>query len=54
MPVKIFFCYAHEDEKLLDKLKAHLKALQRQGLLDVWHDRDIGAGTEWERKSKSI
>ena len=25
MPVKIFFCYAHEDETLLKKLKTHLK-----------------------------
>lgn len=50
MPVKIFFCYAHEDEPLLNKLKSHLKPLQRQGLIEVWHDRDISAGTEWERE----
>jgi hypothetical protein len=50
MPVKIFFCYAHEDEPLLNKLKAHLRPLQRQGLIDVWYDRDISAGTEWERE----
>lgn len=51
MPVKIFFCYAHEDETLLNKLKTHLKPLQRQGLIDVWHDRDINAGAEWERET---
>jgi TIR domain/LGFP repeat len=50
MPVKIFFCYAHEDEPLLNKLKTHLRPLQRQGLIDIWHDRDISAGTEWERE----
>ncbi len=50
MPVKIFFCYAHEDEALLNKLKAHLRPLQRQGLIDVWHDRDIYAGMEWEQE----
>ncbi|MBV9689061.1 MAG: TIR domain-containing protein [Ktedonobacteraceae bacterium] len=50
MSVKIFFCYAHEDEDLLNKLKSHLRPLQRQGLIDVWHDRDISAGTEWERE----
>src|SRR5690348_4507212 len=48
MPVKIFICYAHEDELLLNKLKTHLRVLQRQGLIDVWHDREISAGTEWE------
>ncbi len=50
MPVKIFFCYAREDEPLLNKLKSQLKSLQRQGLIDVWHDRDIDAGIEWERE----
>src|SRR5260370_29071225 len=52
MSVSIFFCYAHEDEALLNKLKAHLRSLQRQGLIDVWHDRDISAGTEWEQEIK--
>src|SRR5579884_2809755 len=52
MPVKIFFCYAHEDEALLNKLKIYLKPLQRQGFIDVWHDRDISAGTEWEPEIK--
>jgi ABC-type multidrug transport system fused ATPase/permease subunit len=52
MPVKLFFCYAHEDEILLNKLRAHLKPIQRQGLIDVWHDRDISAGTEWEQAIK--
>src|SRR5437588_5985404 len=50
MQVKIFFCYAREDEALLNKLKAQLKPLQRQGFIDIWHDRDISAGTEWERE----
>ncbi len=50
MPIQIFFCYAHEDELLLNKLKTHLRPLQRQGLIDLWHDRDISAGTEWERE----
>lgn len=50
MAVKIFFCYAREDEELLKKLKAHLNPLQRQGLIDVWHDRDISAGEEWEKE----
>src|SRR5437899_11887808 len=50
MPVKIFCCYAHEDEALLIQLKAHLRPLQRQGLIDIWYDRDISAGTEWERE----
>src|SRR5437588_11802535 len=50
MSVSIFFCYAHEDEDLLNKLKRHLWPLQRQGLITIWHDRDISAGTEWEQE----
>lgn len=53
MAVKLFFCYAHEDEALLNKLKANLKPLQRQGLIDVWHDREISAGTDWEQEIKA-
>lgn len=49
MPVKIFFCYAHEDELLLNKLRTHLKPLQRMGLIDIWYDRDISAGSNWEK-----
>jgi TIR domain len=52
MPVKIFFCYAREDEELLNKLKSHLRPLQREGLIDVWYDREISAGTEWEQEIK--
>jgi hypothetical protein len=50
MAVKIFFCYAHEDETLLKKLKTHLRPLQREGLIDIWCDRDISPGADWERE----
>ena len=46
--VEVFFSYAHEDEALRDKLAIHLSTLQRQGVIRQWHDRQIGAGTEWE------
>jgi len=29
-------------------LETHLSLLQRQGILGVWYDRKIGAGTEWK------
>jgi TIR domain/WD domain, G-beta repeat len=52
MPINIFFCYAREDEELLNKLKTHLRPFQRQGIIDVWYDRDIGAGADWEQEIK--
>ena len=51
MPVEIFFCYAHKDEELLNKLKTHLIPLYREGLIGLlWHDRNISAGTEWKQE----
>ncbi len=48
--IEVFCCYAHEDERLLDELKKHISPLQRRQLINVWHDRDISAGTEWKQK----
>jgi hypothetical protein len=44
---EIFYCYAHEDEELRNKLEKHLSALKRQGLISAWHDQVIQAGKEW-------
>ena len=47
---EIFFCYAREDEKLRVELEKQLNILKRQGVINFWHDREISAGTEWERE----
>ena len=44
-----FVIYSHADENLKSALMKHLEPLRRQGLIDVWHDRKIKAGEEWER-----
>src|SRR5262249_50196880 len=44
----IFICYARKDEDLLNELKSHLEPLQKEGLIEVWYDRNVDAGTEWE------
>lgn len=46
--VRIFFSYSHKDEALRDELEVHLTALRRQGLVEFWHDRRIGAGEEFD------
>jgi TIR domain len=48
--VRVFFCYAHEDGILLEKLKKHLIALQRQNLISIWYDRNISIGIEWAQE----
>lgn len=45
--LKVFVSYAHEDEAHRRTLGKHLSALERQGLIQLWHDRKIGAGGEW-------
>jgi internalin A len=48
--VRLFYSYSHKDEALRNKLETHLKLLERQGLLEPWHDRKIEAGKEWKQK----
>jgi len=43
---KVFFSYSHADEALRDQLERQLSLLKRQGTIEVWHDRRIGAGQE--------
>lgn len=44
----LFYSYAHEDEALREQLEQHLALLQREGLLQTWHDRQIEAGADWQ------
>lgn len=46
--VNIFCAYAHEDEGLLADFKKHMSVIERSGLVGLWTDRDIQAGSEWE------
>lgn len=47
--ITIFISYAHEDEKLCLELEKHLQELRRQRLIHTWHNRNINAGTEWQK-----
>jgi TPR repeat protein len=53
MPVELFYSYSHQDEELCIGLDAHLRSLQREGLICAWHDRRIGAGSDWEEQIDS-
>src|SRR3954454_8764555 len=46
--ISVFVSYSHADEDLRRELGKHLSVLEHQGIVSVWHDRMIGAGTEWE------
>lgn len=46
----VFFSYSHADEALRDQLEKQLALLKRQGIIETWHDRRIGAGSEFARE----
>lgn len=46
-PLKLFLSYSHCDEELCERFRAHLRPLERDGLIETWHDRSITASTEW-------
>jgi hypothetical protein len=46
-PIRLFISYSHKDETLREKLGDHLAGLQREGVIDLWHDRKISAGQDW-------
>ena len=45
-PVSIFISYASADQALQQQLVKHLSALQHQGVITTWYDRNIVAGTD--------
>jgi len=45
---RIFISYAHEDEELKDELDKHLKVLKRSSKVEIWNDRELVAGQEWD------
>lgn len=51
--IKIFCSYARKDEKLREELEKHLAPLRRQGLITVWHDREISAGMERAKETRA-
>lgn len=42
--LKVFISYSHNDQELKDALLAHLKPLERMGLIESWSDRSIKPG----------
>lgn len=49
MTLKAFVSYAHDDFGALNRLRKHLKALERCfDSLEVWHDERIDAGYAWD------
>ncbi len=46
---RVFISYSHEDKAYLDRLRVHLKPLERENLIDTWDDTQIKAGENWQK-----
>jgi hypothetical protein len=46
--LNIFLSYAHEDEAMKIQLDKNLIMLKRSGKINVWQDRQIVPGSEWD------
>jgi internalin A len=49
LPVRAFVSYSHADLEYLKELRNALSTLVRLNKLQIWDDRDIDAGDEWEK-----
>jgi hypothetical protein len=43
----VFVSYSHKDAEWLERVRVHLRPLERQGLLKLWDDTRIQPGTRW-------
>jgi len=48
--IAILLCYAHQDERMVSKLKDHLSVLERNGHITLWDYGHISPGAEWEQE----
>lgn len=45
--LKVFLSYSHKDEDMKNQLDTFLINLKRSGSIQIWQDRQLLAGTEW-------
>ncbi len=48
MPLKTFISYSSQDARHRDELLQHLSPLKQEGILEIWSDCEIPAGSDWE------
>jgi len=50
--LNLFISYSHADEDLKNELDKHLIMLKRSGKIEVWNDRQLVPGQEWDDEIK--
>lgn len=49
-PLKLFISYSHKDESFKDELKDELIVLERTGKIDIWDDRKLIVGSDFDKE----
>jgi len=49
---KVFISYSHQDAKWLERLRVHLKPLERDDAVAIWDDTKIQPGSKWQEEIK--
>lgn len=49
-PIKVFISYSHRDEKYKDELNKWLIPYETNGIIQVWDDRNILPGEDWDQE----
>lgn len=47
---KVFISYSHADREWLNRLKIHLKPLERKGIIEICEDTKIRGGAKWKEE----
>ena len=45
---KIFISYSHKDKRWLERLRVHLKPIERESAIELWDDTKIAVGEQWK------
>lgn len=53
LPTQIFIAYSRKDSELMEKLRTHLRPLERAKMAKIWYDGIIEAGNDWEKEIKN-
>ena len=51
--LKGFVAYSKADYSAVERLMVHLKGLEYENLIEIWHDRQISPGEEWDARIRA-
>jgi hypothetical protein len=47
---QVFISYSHTDREWLDRMRIHLKPLEKEGRVNIWDDTRIKSGSRWRNE----